>query len=72
MKNYKTVCKGYRYTTKVPTCKEREKHSVSPDMDPNCLQRLSADNKVFASKERVKGPLSHIMLLLPSADIFQN
>ena len=27
--------------------------SVSPDLDPNCLQRLSADEKVATSKERV-------------------
>ena len=25
----------------------------SPDLDPNCLQRLSADNKISASKHRV-------------------
>ena len=29
----------------------QDQHSVSPNLDPNCLQRLSAD---AASKERVK------------------
>ena len=28
--------------------------SVGPDLDPNCLQRLSADNKVATSMEKVK------------------
>ena len=28
-------------------------HFVGPDLDPNCLQRLSADEKSAASKERV-------------------
>ena len=28
--------------------------SVGPDLGTNCLQRLSADHKVAASKERVK------------------
>ena len=29
-------------------------NSLDPDLDPNCLQRLSADEKVNASKERAK------------------
>ena len=24
---------------------DRERHSIGPDLDPNCLQRLSADDK---------------------------
>ena len=24
---------------------DQDAHSVSPDLDPNCLQRFSADNK---------------------------
>ena len=28
-------------------------HSDGPDLGPNCLQRLSADDKVAASKERI-------------------
>ena len=33
---------------------DQDRHSVSTDLGPNCLQRLSADNeKVAASKERV-------------------
>ena len=31
-----------------------ECQTVRPDLGPNCLQRLSADKKVSASKERVK------------------
>ena len=57
------------------------KHFVCPDLDPNCLQRLSADNK---NLERVKslemiwfnlqwrhakGYADNILL---SADFFQN
>ena len=35
----------------------QDRHSVGPDMDPNCLQRLSADGqKSPLSKERDKGP----------------
>ena len=33
---------------------DQDRHSVSPDLGPKCLQRLSADNKVTTSKERVK------------------
>ena len=33
---------------------DQDGHSVSPDLGSNCLQRLSSDNKVAASKERDK------------------
>ena len=33
---------------------DQERYFVGPHLDPNCLQRLSADDKVAASKERVK------------------
>ena len=33
---------------------DQDRHSVGPDLNPNHLQRLSADDKVAASKERVK------------------
>ena len=34
---------------------DHDRHSVGPDLGPNCLQRLSADDKkVAASKEEVK------------------
>ena len=33
---------------------EQDRHSVGPDLGPNCLQGLSADEKVGGSKERVK------------------
>ena len=32
----------------------QDQHSVGPDLGPNCLQQLSADDKVAASKEKVK------------------
>ena len=32
---------------------DQDRHSVSPDLGPNCLQRLSEDNKVNISNERV-------------------
>ena len=33
---------------------DQDRHSVGPDLDPNCLKRLSADDKTPASKESVK------------------
>ena len=33
---------------------DQDQNSVGPDLGPNCLQRLSADTKVAASKERSK------------------
>ena len=33
---------------------QQDHHSVAPDLGPNCLQSLSADDKVAASKKRVK------------------
>ena len=33
---------------------DQDRRFVSPDLGPNCLQRLSADAKVAASKERAK------------------
>ena len=32
---------------------DQDQHSVGPDLGPNRLQRLSADDKVTANKERV-------------------
>ena len=32
---------------------DQDRQNVGPDLGPNCLQRLSADEKVAASKERV-------------------
>ena len=49
-----TICKGYQQTTKVVASKESGIksfqcwimfHSVGPDLGPNYLQRLSADDK---------------------------
>ena len=31
---------------------DQDRRFVGPDLDPYCLQRLSADDKVAASKER--------------------
>ena len=33
---------------------DQDRHFVGRDLGPNCLQRLSADVKIAASKERVK------------------
>ena len=33
---------------------DQERHYVGPDLGPNCLQRLLADDKVTTSKVRVK------------------
>ena len=32
---------------------DQAQHSVGPDLGPNCLQRLSADDKVATSRQRV-------------------
>ena len=32
---------------------DQDRYSVGPDLGPNCLQRLSAETKVAASKEKV-------------------
>ena len=34
---------------------DQDRCFVGPDLGPNCLQRLSADDKVTAIKERVSG-----------------
>ena len=33
---------------------DQARHFVRPDLDPNCLQSLSAEQKVAASGQRVK------------------
>ena len=33
---------------------DQDKRNVGPDLGPNCLQRLSADDNLATSKERVK------------------
>ena len=40
-------------TTRMPKSLDldQDQHSVSPDLGPNCLQRLSADNKSRSRKE---------------------
>ena len=42
-------------TTRVSTDldPDQDQHSVGPDLGPNCLQKLSANDKVTASKERL-------------------
>ena len=41
-------------TLRVSNClnPDQDRHSVGPDLGFNCLQRLSADDKVTPSKER--------------------
>ena len=38
---------SFRNTIRVSNCldSDKDRHSVDPDLDSNCLQRLSADNK---------------------------
>ena len=52
--------KNFRNTIRVSNSldPDQDQHSVGPDLGPNCLQRLSADDKVAASKERIKFLLS--------------
>ena len=33
---------------------DQDRHIVSPDLDPNCLQKFSTDDKSHPSTERVK------------------
>ena len=33
---------------------DQDRHSVGPDLSPNCLQRLSADDVSTTSKDRFK------------------
>ena len=34
---------------------DQDQPFVVPDLGPNCLQRLSADDKIATCRERVKG-----------------
>ena len=45
---------------------DQDRHSVGPDLGTNCLQilKLSADDKVAASKDMLTG-VSHIGICLP-------
>ena len=44
---------------------DQDRHYVGPDLGPNCLQRLSAEDKVAANKERVK--LIHSVLWIKNS-----
>ena len=35
---------------------DHDRHTLGPDLAPNCLQRLSADDKVAASMESIEMP----------------
>ena len=39
---------------------DQHRHSVGPDLDPNCLQRLSADD---TSRQRVKALVSLLIIM---------
>ena len=41
---------------------DQDRSSVGPDLGPNCLQRLSADDKSRLSKERVNQKSMHLIL----------
>ena len=42
----------------------QDQRFVGPDLGTNCLQRLSADDKDAASKERVKHFVTSVFLLV--------
>ena len=50
---------SFRNTIKVSNglVQDQDQQNVCPDLDPNCLQRLSEDVKVAASKETVNSNL---------------
>ena len=41
---------------------DQDRHSVCPDLAPNCLQRLSADVKVATGRQRVIFHLRHVKI----------
>ena len=43
---------------------DQDRHYVGPDLGSNCLRCLSADDKVAASKERVKSKIHMVPLSL--------
>ena len=54
---------------------DKDRHCVGPDLGPNCLQSLSADNKSRVGKERVMQSWSKNNIYLSSIlshDEFQN
>ena len=43
----------------------QDRHPVGPELGPNCLQRLSTENKVAASKEELTyDPVHEILVLI--------
>ena len=57
---------------------DQDRRSVSPDLGPICLQRRSADDKIWRWQETAHGTMQFsiarlsFMRLLSSADFFQN
>ena len=39
---------------------DQDRHSVGPDLGPNCLQRLSADDKSHPGKDRINIGIKHV------------
>ena len=42
---------------------EQDQHFVSPDLDPNCLERLSADDKVPLARKKLKAYCHRLEIL---------
>ena len=38
---------------------DQDRHSVGPDLGPNCLQRLSADNKSLLARKKINEILDY-------------
>ena len=50
---------------------DQDRRCVGPDLGPNCLQRLSADDILAASKERVYPTLFSIIIRKPDVQILR-
>ena len=48
---------------------DQDRHSVGPDLGPNCLQRLSADDELPVKAMNIYKQLSHHMKLFTSVVI---
>ena len=59
-----------------PSVKQLNSRSVSPDLGPNCLPRLSADDKSHHYQEKcylfAPWEIFHVLFILSTADFFQN
>ena len=47
---------------------DQDRHSVSPDLGPNCLQRLSTDDKSGHWQVTASGKFCHLLNVRPDMD----